>query len=509
MRRRLITFVVSGWLACSFGAAVQAQQSLDPEAFRETYLGMLEKLETLPIMTYAFVADAQSDPAMRTQLASLAQLQSNLQNDLAVNKEAIRAYSTDDLVNLQLQLQAVGINWETMPDLLHNVVSAQHLALLDPSTPLNYPSNSCISNDDFTGVGALKVVALIVRIVNSQGCQAAQCGGPVVVAPCVVAGVARFAYVIADSAVLGSLRCHEQAFENEGERRLGVKVSTRAHETSVGVRDDCNTTTGRCARAPAMACTTDADCGDAFAAMDLHAKLQTRLDVKLSTRSTQDSVDGQREAPQPPSPDKSVRTVVDKTDEIVLPRLQRKMNQLNAAIAAQGSMLRDLQLLQMRFKISENLLQRHPRLLPVVLFQMPNTVNAPAKKFCSVSSTISCMTDGDCPPAVAGETCGPMTPPRTCSVSGNPCTDFFDCPVQPVAAEVCLPQPNPQAGLLQVASDIAQESIDMSRMENPNVGSSQINRTRGVADMHVGNYKQAYRHLRQSYRRAVRPSRAP
>lgn len=508
MKRIRIHLAMIGCLAGLYGGPVAALQGANPEQIRDAHLALLDQLATLPIMTHDFTPVAEADAQAQTRAAALVQLQANLWEELSASEQALISYTNDELLDLQLQLQASGVDWRGLTELMKTAVTSDQLALLDPASPSNFPGNSCIGTAGITAAGVAKGVTLVARVIATQGCKAAQCGGPISVPPCIFAGVARGLFTVADAIYQGTLRCHEEAFENEGERRLGVKVTTRATETSVGIRNDCNPATAHCARTTSVACATDNDC-DSFAALDVHEKLRTRLDVDLSTRATQDSIDGQREAPQAPSPEKSVRTVVDKTDQIVLPRIQRKMRELNAAIAAQGSLLRDLQLLQVRFEVSENLLQRHPHILPVVLFQLPDSITAPAKSFCSTSSAVSCLTDADCPPAIAGEECGPGTPPRTCSVSGVACTDFFDCPIQPQPAETCMPQANPQAGLLKVARDIVQETIDMNETADPRTGNSQLLHTRAVADLEAGNYKQAYRHLRQAYRRAIRPQRAP
>ncbi len=525
MKKHLVALMISGWFVAGLCGRAAAEQKMATEQFRAAYGAVLTELSNLPVMTFDWPFDPSLDAEMQRQQESLLTARSDARRDLELAHQALATATAAELDALQAQLSS--LNWQELPHALQSNLTAPQLA------NLAYP-NHCFG--DIFAAGIARFSALAVRAIATKICDANQCSGAAgSVTACVINGVARTVELAAVIAQQQIMRCHSKDFENETERRLGVTVTSRATVDSVGIRNDCDTGAGKCARTlttcttnqdcvtfinncvsghcarTGVECSADIDCGPAssvngeFAAMNLHDKLQTRLDVQTSTRSTQDSVDGQRSAPVIPSDSKSVRTVVDKTDEIVLPRLQKKMDKLNAAIAAQGSLLRDLQALQIRFKISENLIQRHPRVLPVALFQVPNTVSAPPKKFCSISNTRSCSVNADCPPAVVGETCDGSPGMRVCSMSGSPCTDIFDCPVQPQAAETCVTQPTGQMGLLQSAREIVQETIDMTDAAAQQVGGSQVRTTRAVVDINAANFKQSYRHLRQSYRKAIKP----
>ena len=144
------------------------------------------------------------------------------------------------------------------------------------------------------------------------------------------------------------------------QNRLDVPVTSRATEDSVGVRAAASMA-GWC-RAPVdQSCATKADCEvgracvaqkcvtvrpcaidadceapapciiDPFVTTNLQDKLNQRLDVKLTTRASEDSVEGQRGGP-PIDRSMSVRTVIDRTNDVTLKRIQEKVRRLTAAL---------------------------------------------------------------------------------------------------------------------------------------------------------------------------------
>jgi hypothetical protein len=371
--------------------------------------------------------------------------------------------------------------------------------------------------------------------------------------------------------------------------RLDVPVTSRATEDSVGVRAAVSTA-GWC-RAPVdqscatkadcevgeacvaqkcvtvLPCATDADCEapatciiDPFVTTNLHEKLNQRLDVKLTTRASEDSVEGQRSGP---SIDRSmsVRTVIDRTNDVTLKRIQEKVRRLTAALTDTGTAMRELQERSTRFMIEKNLRLRNPYQAPVILFAMPDWVSTPPKSYCSESVLIECASNTDCPPAVPAEWCVANQCTRTCAgdedcirggtctagscvecagdvdcpsdrfcisgtcLSGQVCTADAECPDLRVA-ETCVTQPAGIAGMLPKVSRVAQDVIDMTRNnaarlcgegvyceDRRGVANAQTEVTRGNIDagFHTivppstpHSLKRAYVHYRLAYGYATR-----
>jgi hypothetical protein len=380
-----------------------------------------------------------------------------------------------------------------------------------------------------------------------------------------------------------------QSLHAKLQNRLDVPVTSRATEDSVGVRA-ATSMAGWC-RAPVdQSCATKADCEvgracvaqkcvtvlpcavdtdceapatciiDPFVTANLHDKLNQRLDVKLTTRASEDSVEGQRGGP-PIDRNMSVRTVVDRTNDVTIKRIQEKVRRLTAALADTGTAMRELQERSTRFAIEDNLRQRSPRQMPIVLFVMPDWVTTPPKSYCSQSVLIECASDTDCPPAVPAEACVANQCTRACTVdadcirggictagacvecagnadcpngrfcisgaclSGQVCTTDAECP-ELRAAETCVTQAAGIPGMLPKTSRIAQDVVDMTRNHTANlcgdavycqhysgIDGAQAQVTRGNLDagFHTivppsvpQGVKQAYTRYRRAYIEAAR-----
>jgi Cys-rich repeat protein len=380
-----------------------------------------------------------------------------------------------------------------------------------------------------------------------------------------------------------------QSLHAKLQNRLDVPVTSRATEDSVGVRaapsmggwcraaadQSCNTkadcevgqacVTLKCVTV--RACAIDADCEaparciiDPFVTTNLHDKLNQRLDVKLTTRASEDSVEGQRGGP-PIDRSMSVRTVVDRTNDVTIKRIQEKVRRVTAALADTGTAMRELQERSVRLGIEHNLREHGSRQTPIVLFEMPDSVTTPPKSYCSQSVLVECASNTDCPPAVPAEVCVANRCTRTCTddadciqggtctggrcvecagnadcpngrfcitgtcLSGNICTTDAECP-ELRAAETCVTQAAGMPGMLPKASRIAQDIVDMTRNYTAKLCSDAVycQRYLGIDDAQTevtrGNVdagfhtivppsvpqgvKQAYTHYRRGYDRAAR-----
>jgi Cys-rich repeat protein len=378
-----------------------------------------------------------------------------------------------------------------------------------------------------------------------------------------------------------------QSLHAKLQNRLDVPVTSRATEDSVGVRAAASMA-GWC-RAPVdqscgtkadcevgqacvaqkcvtvLPCATDTDCEapatcviDPFVTTNLHEKLNQRLDVKLTTRASEDSIEGQRGGP-PIDRSISVRTVIDRTNDVTLKRIQEKVRRLSAALTDTATAMRELQERSTRFAIEKNLRLPSSQ-TPIILFAMPDWVTTPPKSYCSQSVLIECASNTDCPPAVPAERCVANQCTRACAadedcirggtctagscvecagdtdcpngrfcisgtcLSGQVCTMDAECP-ELRAAETCITQPAGMAGMLPKVSRIAQDVVDMTRSnaaqlcgegvfcENRRgIDNAQTEVTQGNVDagfhtlLPTGtphSVKQAYVHYRNGYRYAT------
>lgn len=524
-------------------APVRAQEQKDDlEAFRADLLEFWEPLaETTKLLLN--VAASEDVPAARLYAAvPLATVEPD------EIRQVIAALTTEQLQELKQQFDTVQ-GWQQMGLLLQSAippdVRANLVALGAANRP--FPATNGVAATicgiaEASGIDTLQdkqtasQVALgiyetleAIAIPFDVACDASPCSvaffdlpvvGPLKVALCGVATVTRIAAAVSRAVVDSTRDCNVWTFYDGVEQRVDARLSSVASIDSVGLRN-----------------------GTGFNSATIHEKLEDRLDVVTTTRGTQDSVDGQR-AGRPPSPAKSVRTVVDHTDQVRLPDLERVIDETLALAKQQGNLMRDFRDLLIRMQVEADLLDRGKGGFREALFQLPETIPGHKRAFCSRNITIPCIAPGpdrqrgtdddvtdvslcpddsqpaelcdydfgvcertrampctadpDCP---AGEACEMTSHP--CSTSRDrECSFNEDCPVGRPKQE-CV-EADRQRGFFDLVRETVVETIDMTLAAGQQTSKADKHLARADALLAGGDFKNAYSYLRLAYQDAAR-----
>jgi len=336
---------------------------------------------------------------------------------------------------------------------------------------------------------------------------------------CSVATGTRIAAVVGRAIVDAAQDCTQWTFYNGVQQRVDFEMSKVASADSVGQLTCCG-----------------------FNGETIHEKLEDRFDIVATSRSTQDSIDGARLG-RPPSQAKSLRSVVDHTDQVRLPDLERTIDETLELAKKQGELMRDFRDLLIRMQIETDLIDRG-KSFREALFQLPDPIpghkrafcardivvpclapgpdlaagtnddvpdaalcpdDSQPAEFCNIGSNVCsqtraapCVVDGDCP---GSETCDTTSHP--CSASPDrECSFDEDCPTgRP--KQVCV-EADRQRGFFDLVRQIVEEALDMTTASGEEIHKANDYLARADALVAAGDYKNAYSDLRLAYQEAAR-----
>ncbi len=528
------------------------EQKADLEAFRSD-------LATFWPQLLSVVRDSQNMAALfgvpRADLAALSWMGSQ---DIVQVEEEIAGLSNDELAYLKQQYDLLP-GWQQAPTRVTASLSpelrqaAAQLAALSP-TDQSFPplgpgftaqvcgvinkwniSNSIQTTQSLTDGFLISAnVAEGIYIIADTACMSYPCSvlGIFDIVPAIAGKLSTCGVATAlNLATKTIMALYENAFQCEywtlfagTSARLDEKLSTVAADDSAGIR------TG----------------GDPFSNESIHVKLEDRLDVAMTTRSTQDSVDGTRDG-RPPSHEKSVRTVVDHTDLVRLPQLEKTIDETLELASKQGELMRNFRDLLIRMQIESDLIDSG-KSFREAMFQLPKTIDGHKRAFCQRDIAVPCIAagpdldigtdddvtddslcpddskpaelcdssfgvcsrtratpchaDGDCP---GGETCESTSHPCTVTRE-NECSFDEDCPTgRP--KQICIAA-SPQRGFIELVREIVQEAINMTAAAGEQTYNANLELARADALIAGGDLKNGYTRFRHAYKEAVKIGRS-
>jgi len=533
-------------VALTLAAPAQAQEVKgDLETFRNEQIAFWKPLAENTRLLLSFASSAGLPLSQLDDVLPLAAV------DPAQIEQTLRSLTNEQLEDLKQQFDTVE-GWQQLGSLFHAAIPPDIRTGLTAFAAGDRPfadtndfaealcglveglgvASTLQSKQTFSAVAiGLYETAEAIAIPFDVACDASPCSialfdlpivGPLKVALCSVATVTRIASAISRALVDASSDCSTWSFYNGVQQRVDARLSTVAPLDSTGVRGSVG-----------------------FNGENLHEKLEDRLDVVTTTRSTQDSVDGQRGG-RPPSPAKSLRTVVDHTDLVRLPELERTIDETLDMAKKQGELMRDFRDLLIRMQIESDLVD-NGRNFREALFQLPSTISGKKRAFCerdiivpclapgpdfrkgteddvldatlcpddskpaetcdmeiaicSRTRTATCAQDSDCP---AGETCDQSSHP--CNVTRDQeCSFDEDCPIGR-ARQTCI-EADRQRGYFELVREIVEEAIDMTGVAGEEIYKASSYLASADALAAGGDYKKAYTDLRLAYQSAARVRR--